>query len=424
MTTERGDRELFNWHDAGGDPQHSVWERSATGLKNYWYPVCGSRDVKQRWPTRFTRLGLEIAMVRRNGKPYAFIDECPHRGYTMHNGKYEFPGSNTITCRLHGMTYDLADRGKCVAVLTDGPDSPAVGKFRLRTFPVEERKGILWVWFGNMAPVPIEEDVSTLIFRDDTLVKFRFRTVAGNWRGHAQQEAGHFSMLHRDTIGLLFAQIFGHTGGRNPEVIRSDDGGEYLVQQTGGPPVMRAEYPGLGHWPPKRLWRFMPRTGGTVPLHGVNTRGGSFRLPGTLRVINFPFNAAMLFEWYVAEDADHYTYFQLTCHWPRNPLSKLWTQFWYYAWGRPARKVRFNNQDKSAVAAQWRYWKKHGGNRPTRLYRPDAYNFALIDFVNERARGEGSAWKQREADRAQAPTAEAALPPVAGGSGEGPATSS
>lgn len=417
MTNENNDRELYNWHAAGGESPDGVWDRAATGLKNYWYPVCGSRDVKTRWPTKFTRLGYEIGIVRRNGKPYAFIDECPHRGYTMNDGKHEFPGSNTIACRLHGMVFDLADRGKCVAVLTDGPDSPAVGKVRLRTFPVEERKGVIWVWFGNMAPAPIEEDVSSLIFDEATTVKFRFRTVEGNWRNHAQQEAGHFSMLHRDTIGLLFAQIQAYAPPQEPAVtVDENDGAEYLMQRrTGSRPVAQAHYPGLGDWPQPRLWRFMPRGGGKVPLMGVDTRGGSFRLPGTLRVINFPFNSAMLFEWYVAEDADHYTYFQLTCHWPRNLLSKLWTQFWYYAWGRPARKVRFNNQDKAGAAAQWRYWKKHGGNRPTHLYRPDEYNFALIEFVNERARGEGSDW-QREARPSHT---EEILPPVAGGSGEG-----
>ena len=135
-----------------------------------------------------------MAIVRRKGKPYAFLNECPHRGNLMSDAKHEFPGSDTVTCRLHGYTFDLADRGNCVAVLTDGPDSPAVGKVRLRTFPTEERKGIIWVWFGQMAPVPLEEDVSRNVLDDDTLVKFRYRTVEGNWRNHAQQEAGHFVM--------------------------------------------------------------------------------------------------------------------------------------------------------------------------------------------------------------------------------------
>ena len=421
MAIEPDGNGLAEAPDAANGQGASVWERAATGLRNYWYPVCGSRDVKTRWPSRFTRLGYEIAIVRRNGKPYAFLDECPHRGYTLSDGKYEFPGSDTITCRLHGMTFDLADRGNCVAVLTDGPDSPAVGKFRLRTFPTEERKGVVWVWFGRGAPAPLEEDVPGVVLEDDTLVKFRFRTVAGNWRNHATQDAGHFPTLHRDAIGLLFSQIQGYAVAREPDYVRDPyDGAVWLIQRNSShQPIMQAEYPGLGVWPPKRLWRKMPRGGGTVPLKGVDARGGSFRLPGILRVINFPFKAGLLYEWYVAEDADHYTYFQLTCHFPRNPLSWLYTQAWYYLWGRPMRKIRFNNQDRKPVAAQWRYWKRHGANPPSRLYRPDEFNLAIIEHVNRNARGEGSDWQAAEAER-RAALAPEEMPSIAGGSGDEP----
>jgi nitrite reductase/ring-hydroxylating ferredoxin subunit len=365
-----------------------TWNESATGLKNYWYPVCGSRDVGKRYPSKFTRLGHDIAIVRRHGRAFAFLDECPHRGYLMSDGKHEFPGTDTLTCRLHGFTFDLADYGNCVAVLTDGPDSPAVNKVRLRTFPVEERKGIIWVWFGLGTPVPIEEDVSSNILEDNSVVKFRYRTVEGNWRSHAQQEAGHFPMLHRDTIGLLFLQIPAFSIAGEPYMETDEvDGAEYLIQGTVGPPVREAEFPGLGKWPPKRLWRKGRNSRGKLPFKGVHTRGGSFRLPATLRVVNFPFEGGMLYEWYVAEDEDHYTYFQLTCHWPTNPISWLYTQFWYYVWGRPFRKVRFNNQDKGGVGAQWNAWKRNGNNPPMKLYRPDSFNFGIIDMVNEKARG-------------------------------------
>ena len=34
---------------------------------------------------------------------------------------------------------------------------------------------------------------------------------------------------------------------------------------------------------------------------------------------------AMLCEWYVAVDEDHYSYFQVNCHWPKNLVGRLWT---------------------------------------------------------------------------------------------------
>ena len=60
---------------------------------------------------------------------------------------------NTITCRYHGWTYDLSN-GLCVAALTDGPDSPIVGKARVKTYPLEERKGIIWAFIGDGQPLP------------------------------------------------------------------------------------------------------------------------------------------------------------------------------------------------------------------------------------------------------------------------------
>ena len=142
-----------------------------------------------------------------------------------------------------------------------------------------------------------------------------------------------------------------------------------------------------------------------LPLHGVHAPGGSIRLPGTLRVPNFPFRGSMLFEWYVALDEDHYIYFQITCHWPHNPLSRLWTHFWYRFWGRPIRKVRFNGQDKSMVLFSTEFEHRHGRNDPTPLYRPDEYALAWRKLCNERARGEGTAPAEREQE-----------PAVAGGS--------
>ena len=63
-----------------------------------------------------------------------------------------------MSCGYHGWTYDLAS-GTLVAALTDGPDSPICGKVRVRTYPVEERIGIVWVYIGELDPPPVEADI-------------------------------------------------------------------------------------------------------------------------------------------------------------------------------------------------------------------------------------------------------------------------
>jgi phenylpropionate dioxygenase-like ring-hydroxylating dioxygenase large terminal subunit len=366
------------------------YERAVTGFQNYWYPACGEREFGRR-PKRMVLLGEPIALVRRGKRIYAVQDECPHRGARMSLGKDEFPGTDTLSCRFHGWTFDLTD-GRCVAALTDGPDSPVVGKVRIRTFPVEQRKGIVWVWIGRGAPVPLEEDAPALLLEDATVVKFRHRQVYGNWRYHVEGAGGgHFQMLHRDAIGMLFNRFYSY----QPDYVietgdgsgNGDDHGPWLSEKTAFP-VPQSDFPDVGTWPPMRPWRRLGQ-----PFHRL-VRGvqsvTSIRLPGYLRVYHFPMNDAMYYEWYVAIDADHYNYFQVSCHWPKNPISRLWTHLWWYAFAGPIRMGRFNDQDKGMVAANTDWEKRQGPHGPVpEHYRPDRYPAGWIEYANANARSAG-----------------------------------
>ena len=381
IQTESG---LGTWHQQDGTP----YERAESGFKNYWYPACGSREVGKR-PSRLVILGEPLALVRSHGKAYAMIDECPHRGARMSLGKFEFPGVPSLSCRFHGWTFDL-ENGACVAALTDGPDSPVVGKVRLRTFPVEERQGIVWVWMGRGTPVPLEEDVPRMMLRDDAVVHYRWKVVKGNWRYHLEGGLGnHAMMLHRDSAARLFHKQFGVTGVRemHNELREDPDDGVYLMsnQQSGQSPGVPL-FPGLGTWPPQRPWRIFPR-GFHKPVAGKVRQSGT-RMPGLLRIPNHPMHGGLYYEWYVAIDADHYRYFQVSAHFPHNPLSWLWTKLWYHLWGRPMQKGRFNDQDKSIVYHNTEFARRHGANKPTLLYRPDVDPYDFIELANKTARGE------------------------------------
>jgi phenylpropionate dioxygenase-like ring-hydroxylating dioxygenase large terminal subunit len=129
----------------------SVWPRydaAVLGFRNYWYPVTWSRRIGSK-PYPFQLLGEPIMFRREQGKVHAFYDQCPHRGIPLSVGRQEFAG--TWSCRYHGWTFDL-ESGILKAALTDGPDSPICGKVRVRTYPVEERAGLVWVWMGVAAP--------------------------------------------------------------------------------------------------------------------------------------------------------------------------------------------------------------------------------------------------------------------------------
>src|SRR5262249_18309393 len=251
----------------------SAWPRyeaAVLGFRNYWYPVTWSHKIGKQ-PLRFQLLGDPLMFYREQGKVYAFYDQCPHRGIPLSVGRQEFPG--TWSCRYHGWTFDF-ETGVLKAALTDGPDSPICGKVRVKTYPVEERAGLVWAWMGEGTPtVPVEDDIPPAFLGQDAVIVGRISTRKGNWRYAAENgfDEAHAKYLHR--YGSLWT-MFRHVpawakriGG--PQI---DDAGVWLSR----PPNsigMEAEYPGLGPWPPAHWWKSRKR--------GQGNRI-AIRLPGCL----------------------------------------------------------------------------------------------------------------------------------------------
>lgn len=374
----------------------SLYERAVLGFRNYWYPACSSSEVKQR-PTAVKLLGDPIMLLRRKGKAYALADECAHRGTQLSLGKCQFPGTNTITCPYHGWTYDVTT-GKCVAVLPEGPDSPVVGKMGVRSYPLEERKGIVWIWMGRMKPVPLEEDVPKLMLREDTVVKAYHRVKYGNWRWHAENVGGgHAPIVHRDKIYDLFSPMPAYH--RNPKPVHSppeDDDGKWVLQISEGSGMV-AEYPGLGRWPRHWPWQRIKRGGARMrAVQGLSQSGSALRLPGYTRVVHYPLTACIYYEWYVPVDEDHYVYFQVTTAWPKNVLDNLWFQIKYYLKGLPLKVIIFNNDDLVMVRQTTDYAKRVGWVYHCPLSPHDRYHAEWRKHANQWARGEGEKFRSQE----------------------------
>ena len=144
----------------------NAWPRYSAagfGFRNYWYPVKPSRSLGKT-PRPITLCGERIALVRNRGRVFALNNRCPHRGVPLSEGRCMFPG--LLTCAYHGWTYDL-ETGNLAVALTDGPDSPIVGKAKVcvRTYPVEERAGVVWVYVGEEPAPPVEADIPEELLR-------------------------------------------------------------------------------------------------------------------------------------------------------------------------------------------------------------------------------------------------------------------
>ena len=166
------------------------------GFREYWYPGIEARRVRSK-PVHLTMLGDELVVFRdTTGKVVALGDWCPHRGARLSLGVCEFKG--TVICPYHGYVFDGA--GQCVAGLIERPDSPFVGKLRARVYPTEERMGIVFVWMGETAPVPLHEDLPAEL-SDSEMTGTRFTRVKGweaNWtEPMAQGIDFHEFYLHR-----------------------------------------------------------------------------------------------------------------------------------------------------------------------------------------------------------------------------------
>jgi len=304
--------------------------------------------------------------VRDRGRIYALRNRCPHRGVPLSAGRREFPGF--LTCAYHGWTYDL-QTGALAAVLTDGPDSPICGKeiVRVRSYPVEERAGAIWVYIGDDPAPPVEDDIPEELLRADTVVEGLVEPRAGNWRLAIENavDEGHAKYLHRNAPWSLLSKFPAWTDG--VRMAPSDDG-RYLMRVRGRT-VFADDYPKVGRWPrDSAFWR-SPKRGPSLSL-GV-------RLPCLARVV---FQDWTDYEIFVPVDEDHYLAVFLSA-----------------AWGSAAKQLAFRL--RYWLYIRWLYYGLLNQAQdqwmielmdvpPERLYRPDVSITAWRKWCQEHARGE------------------------------------
>ena len=351
----------------------SPWPRydeAALGFRNYWYPAMMSHKLRGR-PVAIQILGEKLLFVRYQGKCFALEDRCAHRGIPLSVGRCEFPGTNTITCRYHGWTFDVAN-GNCVAALTDGPDSPIVGKAKVKTYPADERKGLIWVFIGDGEPPPLQEDVPEELLSSDAITGIRVTLRDGNWRLAAENglDPSHAAYLHRNAWVTLFRKFPAAKTNVAPQIAGP------WVGYSQSAPIMEGNYPRLGIWPIGEWWK-MPRKGSPTKTQ--------LRLPGFLRVDPFPTAGIVHFEWYVPVDERHHRYFQFSVKWTSG-LKALRFRLAYWLWWRWLAHVQFNGQDAWMVKLMDPFYSEQDGWKRERLYRPDIGLTAWRKHCQENAR--------------------------------------
>ncbi len=415
-----------------GFQPRSAYEEAVLGFREYWYPVSMSGDITEK-PKAFTLLGEPVVFLRREGKAYALKDECAHRGtqLSMLNTRknWEFPGTCTITCPYHGWTFDVRD-GRCVAVISEGPDSPVPSSgVRVRTYSVEERRGMIWVWMGSSNPMPVEEDIPKLLLDPKAVVHGIARVKYGNWRFHVENvNGGHAQMVHKSTLQSWFGPERGTPGLPQPPSYGEDSDGKGIDSRGQAWADFRP-YGDLGIWHSKPLWMrlllgWVPKPQQVAtrrPVRGTgDVRTQKLMLPGIVRVPNSPIEGWMYYEWYVPVDELHYTYFQIMAFWPRSFLHRAFTELKYFFWHKATGPILFNNQDAAMVAATTKFFNRTGNMRYlTKISPNDQIHVTWRAYCDEFARGVGTAYRQSASEAKVGIEAEVAEAVIAGGSGGG-----
>ena len=110
-------------------------------LRNAWYVAAWEREVGEA-PYATTILGEQVAIYRgASGKYAALSDACPHRKVPLSMGRVK---GDDVECGYHGLVFDCT--GSCVRA--PGDAKPPLGA-EVRSYPIEPRYGLLWIWMGE-----------------------------------------------------------------------------------------------------------------------------------------------------------------------------------------------------------------------------------------------------------------------------------
>ena len=109
-------------------------------LRDAWYVAAWSSEITDGLHPVML-LGEPVVLYRKpDGAVAALEDACAHRKLPLSMGRLQ---DGQIECGYHGLTFDCS--GTCVRAPGMTKVPPAA---RVRSYPVEERYGLVWIWMG------------------------------------------------------------------------------------------------------------------------------------------------------------------------------------------------------------------------------------------------------------------------------------
>jgi len=168
-------------------------------INNQWYAVLSSRELKKGKILGVRRFGRNLIFVRNNAGDMGCFDSlCAHRKASLKKGWVK---EDHIKCPFHGIEYDIT--GKCVYVPSNGRTSAFdLARFHLKSYPVKEIGGIVFVWYGEKEPSG-EPNYFEII----TNKSYKYDEMNDMWNVdysrviENQLDVSHLAFVHKTTIG-------------------------------------------------------------------------------------------------------------------------------------------------------------------------------------------------------------------------------
>lgn len=377
------------------------WIEADLGFRNHWYPLWPGRKLREGEHQALPLLGEDILLLRRGGKVYAIEDRCSHRGTRLSMRPICYT-DDTITCWHHAITFNLSD-GRVACVLND-PQSGLEGHKGIKSYPVRDAKGILFVFVGDIAPPPLSDDVPPGFFDEDVAVRVTDPYVVNaSWRLGCEggYDPGHHYIHNwsRFAINAGLPMSFGWVS-KTSELINTT---AYVAGQTGPKGFTRearetsmaheAVIPGNENRGPHKvtLPLAVGMTEEVIKQSGeaqYTTKVGLW-MPCGLKVDPWPWPGVVHNEYYVPRDAKSHYYFQ--CGWKRvknEAERKEWEEgeLGHVRWEVPVPQD-FTVDDAMAREGIAKFYAEEGGWDQEQLARSDIELVMWRIFASQHARG-------------------------------------
>lgn len=199
-------------------------------FRRYWLPALLSEELPEPdcAPVRLKLLSERMVAFRDSDGRLGLIDEfCAHRGVSLWFGRNEEQG---LRCPYHGWKYDVT--GQCTEVPSEPVESGYCKKIKLKSYPLAERGGVIWVYMGapeHQPPLP-EYEFATVPANQSFMSK---RLQECNWLQALEGgiDSSHVSFLHSGSLNSdpLFKGARGNQYNLNDlkpvfEVVEADGG--------------------------------------------------------------------------------------------------------------------------------------------------------------------------------------------------------